>query len=66
MEAKVTEKGVFDQSGKPVPIGTTIFVNGDMLPGYLVNKAVLLEDTKKRVAVTNPKKGATQPEDGGI
>ncbi len=62
MEVKITEKGVYDQDGKPVPVGTTITVKGDAMPAYLVSKAMPVEEPKKRVAVTNPKKGAVTEE----
>lgn len=54
MNIEVTKKGVHDQDGKPIEIGTTISVQGDAIPAWLVNKGrVVAEKPKKAVAVTN-------------
>lgn len=61
MKAKVIRKGVHDQDGKPVQIGTEIEFNGDVLPGYLVGKAVSVD----AVAIPNPKQSLYSIEKNG-
>ncbi|TXH18081.1 MAG: hypothetical protein E6R03_02785 [Hyphomicrobiaceae bacterium] len=63
MKAKITQKGVYDEKGQVIPVGTIVNVKGDTLPGYLVSKAEVLE-SGQRVAVTNPKSDDTQPGGG--
>lgn len=60
MKAKVTEKGVYDKDGKPVPVGTTIKVNGDKLPGYLVGKAAEIGKPVSEVADADADADATE------
>jgi len=55
MKVKITEKGVYDQDGNRVPVGATVDVKGDTLPGYLANKGAVVEGGRK-TAVTNPAK----------
>lgn len=58
MKIEVTRKGVYDQNGNPVPVGTEITVKGDEIPASLVNKGrVIASKPAKAVAVTNPDKG---------
>lgn len=54
MKAQVTERGVYDQKGVAIEVGTVINVEGDELPTYLKNKAVPVTKVA-RVAVINPK-----------
>lgn len=55
MKLEITQRGAFDSDGVELPIGSTVEVEGDTVPSYLVSKAV---DTNKRVAVTNPAQDA--------
>ena len=61
MKIVIAEKGVYDQKGQPVPVGTEISVKGDAAPAWLVNKGrVIGEKPAKAVAVTNPAKDPVQ------
>jgi hypothetical protein len=56
MKVKITEKGVYDNEGKPLDVGTEITVEqeGDDVPAWLLNKAeVIAEKPAKGVAVNN-------------
>ncbi|MCC0013878.1 MAG: hypothetical protein H6881_08370 [Rhodobiaceae bacterium] len=54
MKLEITEKGIFDQNGKRVPVGTEIEVKGDTIPAAFVNKCrVIGKASKKSVPVTN-------------
>lgn len=55
MKIEITEKGVYDTKGHPIPVGTEITVKGDTVPAWLVNKGrVIAEKPAKATAVTNP------------
>ena len=56
MKFEVTQKGVYDKDGKPVPVGTVVELQSDDVPGYLVNKGQVRDKT----FVTNP------ADDGGV
>lgn len=56
MRYKITERGVYDQSGAIVPVGTVITASSPA-PAWLTNKAEALPEPEKAVAVTNPKRG---------
>ncbi len=57
MKFEITQKGVYDQKGKPIPVGTEIDVDGEKVPAWLVNKGSPMK-SKGKTAVTNPAKGA--------
>jgi hypothetical protein len=65
MKVKINQKGVFDANGKPVPVGKTLTVKGDKMPGYLVGKAVEVEAAPKKEPVVNPAKEPASNEGGG-
>lgn len=56
MKIKITEQGVHDQNGDEIELGTVLDVNGDDVPGWLVNKGEVVAEAKGKTAVTNPKK----------
>lgn len=54
MKLKITEKGVNDSKGKPVKVGTVLTVKGDTVPGYLLNKCMVLgNESTGKTPVTN-------------
>lgn len=53
MKLEITKRGVYDQKGQPIPVGTEITVKGDTVPGWLGNKGVEVK-AKGKSAVTNP------------
>lgn len=53
MKLEITQPGVTGPEG-PMPVGTVVEIEGDTVPGWLVNKAAPVG----RVAVTNPAEGA--------
>ena len=57
MKVEITQKGVYDEKGKAVEVGTEITVKGDKVPSNLLNKCrVVGKPAKAAKAVTNPKK----------
>lgn len=55
MKFEVTGRGVYDAKGKAIEPGTVIKVDGDEVPGWLINKGQVVAAAKgKREAVTNP------------
>lgn len=59
MKIEITEKGVFDQKGERIEVGTELDIKGDKLPAAFVGKAkILRQKPAKAVAVTNPADGA--------
>ena len=57
MRAEITERGVFDGTGKEIEVGETITFKGDDLPAALRNKARLIGGKPKGKMVVNPAKG---------
>lgn len=55
MRYKITQRGVYDQSGALVAVGTVINA-ASPAPAWLTNKAEALPEPEKAIAVTNPKK----------
>lgn len=55
MRYKITQRGVYDQNGNPVPVGSLVEV-GASCPAWLLNKAEPVPEPEKPVAVINPKK----------
>lgn len=51
MKMKVTRNGVYDAKGEEIKVGTVLDIDGDKVPGYLLNKAVELEGA---VGIINP------------
>lgn len=58
MKFEITEKGVYDDQGKRVPVGTVVELDGEELPAALKNKGRVFATAA--VAVTNPAEGALQ------
>ena len=57
MKIQITSRGVYDDDGKEIEVGTEITVPGDNVPAWLVNKGrIVAAPTKKAEPVTNPKK----------
>jgi hypothetical protein len=64
MKIKVTEKGVYDQKGKRVAVGTVFDVPGGVIPSWLVGKVAIIEGApakaqavpEGKTAITNPAK----------
>lgn len=54
MKLEITQPGARDAEGKEMPIGTEVNIEGDAIPGWLINKARPVG----KVAITNPAKGA--------
>lgn len=44
MKLEVTHKGIRDQDGKPVEIGTVLNIKGDTVPVGMVNKVRVIAD----------------------
>lgn len=71
MKIKVTEKGVYDQKGKRVAVGTPFTVPGGVIPSWLVGKVVIIEGAPAKAqtipaaktAITNPAPSAPQKGD---
>jgi hypothetical protein len=65
MKIEITEKGVYDAKGQPIPVGTEMNIKGDTLPSAFLNKARIIAEkpakAEKVAAVTNPA-GAAQPQ----
>lgn len=51
MKMKVNRRGVYDAKGEEIKIGTVLEIDGDKVPGYLLNKA---EQTNDAVGIVNP------------
>lgn len=64
MKVEVTRKGVYDQAGKRVPVGTEVEVKGEVVPGYLRSKCRVVAGKGQRAAVTNPAEGAVKQPTG--
>lgn len=60
MKVEVTRKGVYDQAGNKVAVGTEMDIKGDTVPGYLRNKVRVVPSKGQRAAVTNPAEGAVK------
>lgn len=54
MRIRIEQRGVHDHNGVEIPIGTEIEVHGDTIPGWLVNKGIIVADTRGKTPVTNP------------
>ena len=68
MKFEITQKGVYDKSGKRIPVGKVLTLKGDKVPSHLVGKGRDLtpaaakavddqDDEPQKSAVTNPKMG---------
>lgn len=54
MKIKVTQRGIRDQDGKRVPIGTVLDIKGDTIPAGMVNKVEVIADKgRKTLTVDN-------------
>jgi len=60
MKFEIIRKGVYDQNGNSIPVGTEITVKGDEVPSWLLNKGRVVADRKGKTAVTNPAKDPVQ------
>ncbi|MBA86128.1 MAG: hypothetical protein CML69_15555 [Rhodobacteraceae bacterium] len=61
MKFEITQKGVYDKSGKRVPVGKVLTLKGDEIPSNLVGKGrsltpVVADDGEDKQAVINPAK----------
>lgn len=55
LTVEIISRGVYDQRGVMVPIGTALTIDGATLPASLVNKArIVSAEAAEAVAVTNP------------
>lgn len=54
MKVEITQPGARDAEGKAIPVGATVEIKGEKVPGYLVNKCRPLG----KIAVTNPAENA--------
>ncbi len=59
MKMKVTRRGVYDAKGEEIKVGTVLKIDGDKVPGYLVNKAEQLDGA---VGIVNPAEPKTYDE----
>lgn len=57
MKMKVTRRGVYDAKGEEIKVGTVLEIDGDKVPGYLLNKAVETDDA---VGIINPAAAGTE------
>ena len=48
MQFKITKKKVYHE-GEQVPVGTIVDIDGDEIPGYLVNKGEVVEEAPAKV-----------------
>ena len=64
MRVQVTQKGVYDQKGQRVEVGSIVTVKADELPKNLINKVtVLAEEPRGRKAGMNPDRTEQAPAD---
>lgn len=63
MKLEVTQKGIRDQRGDRIPVGTILTIKGDSIPAGMVSKVRVLADDPVAVAepVTNPARRGRPP-----
>lgn len=63
MRIEITRRGVYDQNGNPIPVGTEVATKGDGVPAWLANKGRVVADAKGKTPVTNPAKAIVDKAD---